>query len=390
MKYYFVRSCLILAVVLSGCVDQTVEQSAAIPTTKTSITVTDVMGRSVSLAGPAQRIVLLRGRDVHEVALLLQEELPTRLVGWGSDIQSADQDAYHAFIQHFPSLQNIPVIGSVFKGTISVETVISLQPDLIIAEKFMLERGYVVPKQLRDMGLPILFLDFSSHPLQGPQQSLLILGKALGAEQQAQAINDFCTEQIAMVQKRLVDEDLARPRVYVEVGNRGPKEFGTTYGSRNTESATSWGKLLAALPCQNIAADSITGMARIAPEFLLQANPEHVIITGAYWPAVPQTMHLGLNAHTETAQILLAAFCTRPGWQYLQAVQTGQVHGLFHGFCMHLDSFVAYQQLALWFWPDRFADLDPVRAHQLFYKRFSPLPFSGTWCTSLAIQDTDK
>ena len=94
-------------------------------------------------------------------------------------------------------------------------------------------------------------------------------------------------------------------------------------------------------------------------------------------------MRMGYYAEPEEAKRHLEAFCERPGWQDLDAVKNNQVYSLFHGFTMHIFSFVGLQQMVKWLYPETFQDIDPEENFREFHRRFMPIEYSGTWMITI-------
>ncbi len=375
---------LVLGGLLAGAGCSTGAESTLGPgPSPTSTVVTDMAGRTVSLRRPIKRIVLIRSRDIYELSLLLGAAVEDRVVAWGDDIQSADADAYAAFLKQYPRLGRIPLVGSIFQDALSAEQVLALKPDLVVADTFMIDRRYKSMDQLGKAGLPVLFLNLSDDPFKGPQQSLLLLGTVLGCEPRAREIVAFADAEIAAVVARLDRIRTPPPSVYLESGSAGAGTYGSTYGRSADGTLSSWGHVLDRVRCRNIASDVASGMARISPEYLIAKDPDVIVITGAGWPALPDTMRLGYSATPADSSARLRAFAKRPGWEHLQAVRSGRVYGLFHGFCMHPTSFVALQQMAKWLYPAEFQDLRPEERLREFHRRFMPIAFSGVWAAGL-------
>lgn len=348
------------------------------------ITVTDMAGRTVTFHKPIERIVLIRSRDIYELSLLLDDEVATKIVGWGPDIQTADKDAYRKYVERYPALAKLPVLGSIFDDAVNVEAVLALKPDLVILDTVMAERGYKSVDRMEQAGLPLLFLDLSHDPFHDPERSLLLLGKVLGKEERAAKVVTFVNAELDKVFSRLPGITAPPPAVYVEAGSLGAKQYGSTYGFDPKQKLASWGTFLDRLHCRNIAAGVVPSMGQINPEYLLKSNPDVIVITGACWPAVSDSMHLGYYTDAGQARELLSAFTTRPGWDALSAVKNHRIYSLFHGFAMHLTNFAAVQQLAKWLYPEAFADLDPEGQLREFHRRFMPVEYSGVWMISLA------
>ncbi|WP_198001050.1 ABC transporter substrate-binding protein [Gimesia fumaroli] len=338
------------------------------------------------MAKPAERIVLLRGRDLHELAMLLGDKIDDRLIAWGPDILTADKDAYDAFVKRYPKLAKIPMIGSIYSDAIDVEQLLALKPDLVVGDTFMVRRGYKSIDRIREAGLPLILTEMGTNPFEGPQKSLAVLAKALGKVEVAEGINAFLDEEIGKVFDRL-PRTTQGPSIYIECGNRGVNEFGHTFGYDGENRIITWGAYMHRLHCENIALGVVPDMATLHPEQILKSDPDVIIVTGSCWTNVPDSMRLGFQTSPEFARARLIAFTERPGWAQLQSVRTKRIYGLYHGFCFHPTAFAALQQIAKWIYPQRFRDLDPDENLRRFYDQFVPVELTGVWMSSLEVDD---
>ncbi|MCE5328350.1 MAG: ABC transporter substrate-binding protein [Planctomycetaceae bacterium] len=361
--------------------------STSSPAAGSTLTVTDLAGRKVSLPARIERIVLIRSRDIYSLSMLLGDEVESKIVAWGPDVQTSDKDAYGKYLHRYPRLAQTPVLGSIFSDAVSVEAVLALKPDLVVGDVFMIERGYKCIEKLQQTGVPIVFTDQSNDPYTGPQRSIAMLGRALGREARAREIVDFMNQELNKVLSRLDAVGPARPSVYVESGHLGPSQYGNSYGSDKSGKGTAWGTALSRLPVRNIALGAAPAMGPISAEYLIKSDPDVILMTGANWPAAADTMHLGYSTSPGEARKLLQGFTKRAGWEHLSAVRNRRVYTVFHGFVMHPTFFACVQQMAKWFYPQTFADLDPASSLGEFHKRFMPFECSGTWMIALDEQN---
>ncbi|WP_437201258.1 ABC transporter substrate-binding protein [Planctomicrobium sp. SH664] len=345
--------------------------------------VTDLAGRQVNVPQEVHRVVLMRGMGLYDLSALLGDETADRLVGWDSSLQSNDRDAYERFTERFPRLKEIPLLGDSLRNGVSAEAILALQPDLIIGGTYMLGQTQAL-EQLERAGVPIVYLS-SDDPLRDPQASLLLLGEVFHRLERAREIVDWVNRELATVLEPM--QQLTGPvcSIYVEAGNFGAEKYGNTFGSNQQQQRVHWGSLLHQLRCDNIG-ENVSGpfgMGVIQPEYLLTRDPEVIVITGACWTAIPESLHLGYGADRTTAVHRLSRFADRPGWSDLRAVQTGRLYGLNTRLGSHIMSFVAVQQLAQWLYPAAFPGINPQRSLQEFHERFMPIPFSGQWMVEL-------
>ena len=348
-------------------------------TQRSQTTVTDLVGRQVQVTVPVERVVLASARDLHNFAPVEGVNPLERIVGWGPDLKLNDQDTYLKYKEKFPQIDNIPEIGYHLKGTFSVEKVISLEPDVVIFPLWCAESEGVTEDiaRLEEAGIPSVVIDYWKDPLGNSTQSTLLLGTLLGKEKRAQEIVDFCEGQVNEVISRLQKTSKPKPKVYVEVGNTGPSEYGSTYGN------TGWGVMVEKAGGTNIADEVIERMAQINPEYLIAKNPDVIIVTGSYWPETAGTMRLGYYATIEESRQLLRTYTERQGWNTLNAVENGRVYSIYHPWVSRIPNFVAVPAFAKWFYPDEFKDLQPDEIFKSFHEKFLPVDYTGVWTMSI-------
>lgn len=347
------------------------------------IAVTDLAGRTIPIKKDIQRIVLLRGRDIYQLAPLLGDELAEKLVAWGSDLKANDQEAYRKFTAKYPALKNLPETGNAYEDGLSVEQLTKLAPDLIIADKLLLDRGYQYVAKLEDAGLPVIYLDGSNDPLTGSQQGIKLLGQIFEKEEKAEEIVTYVNEQLEEVLSTIQPLTKPEPSVYLEQGAAGPETFGDTYGGAgDPKEYTSWGMVMQQLRVNNIADSVASQQEPVHPEYLLKANPDVIVITGQNWEATPDAMRLGYFVRPNEARRQLQNFTRRPGWAGLKAVQNKRVHGVFHNTSV-ITSFASIQALAKACYPDEFKEMNPADNLREFYDKFMPIDYSGTWMVDL-------
>lgn len=376
---------LVFATIALACAIMTINSKPASACGRDMIEYTDLVGRKVLIKKDVRRIVLLRSKDVYLLAALLGDDLPARLCAWGPDLKVDDAEVYKRLTARFPGLAKTTVTGDVYSDGLSVEQLLQLAPDLVIADKYMIERGYKYTGRIEAAGLPVAYLDGSSDPLTGPQRGLRFLGKVLNKEARAEEISSFIDRRIQSVVSRIATNKPPAPSVYLEAGHLGPEGYGQSYGySGVNREHTSWGTILQALQVRNIADGRVVGMAPISPEALLAANPEIVVITGQNWARFrsPGAMQLGFNVKPGEAAGLLEGFTRRPGWELISAVRDRRVYSVFHN-TVSPTVFSAVEALGKYCYPGLFPDIDPDTSLHDFYVRFMPIALDGTWACSL-------
>jgi iron complex transport system substrate-binding protein len=347
---------------------------------KEGTVLTDLAGRQVAVPVPVDTVVLASARHLHEFAAVAGGSFLDRIAGWGPDLKLYDQDTYDAYVAQFPGITDVPEVGYHYKGTFSVEKVISLEPDVILFPLWLVENEDVINDiaLLEKAGISSLFLDFWKDPFGHPEPSVRLIGQLLGEQDRAEEIISFYQEKVDVVAERLRTVEAAdKPDVYIEVGSKGPGEYGNTYAD------SGWGAVVKVAGGRNIAEEVVKSASPLNPEYLFKIDPEKIIITGSYWPATEGAMRLGYHATEKQARGLLKQITDRPGWENLRAVRKDEVYSIFHGFSFRIYNFAGIEAFAKWFHPQLFADIDPERDLREFHDRFIPVEYSGVWMTQL-------
>lgn len=120
--------------------------SSSVQAEQIATPVTDLLGRTVSVKLPVQRVILGEGRQLYLVEMLDKENPAKRVVAWRKDLIQSDPATWQQYRKRFPLLEKIPTFGGSEQGTFDVELAISLKPDVIImnmdARKAIVDSGY--------------------------------------------------------------------------------------------------------------------------------------------------------------------------------------------------------------------------------------------------------
>lgn len=241
-----------------------------------SISLTDGLGRSVTLDAPAVRVVSL--------AASITESLFA--IGAGEQVAGRDM-----FSDYPPQAASIPDIGGSW-GEYNLEAILALQPDLVLA-------GGIHPPELvaslEQLGLTVYFLPNPST-LEEMYTSLETLALLTGRQDEAAALVDSLAARVAAVDAKILPISYA-PDVYYELDatpfTAGPGSFVDM--------------LIRRAGGRNVGAALQGEWAQISLEELLVQDPNFIILGDAAYGESPETV------------------AARPGWEALTAVQNGQV-----------------------------------------------------------------
>ncbi|MFT4012445.1 MAG: ABC transporter substrate-binding protein [Paracoccus sp. (in: a-proteobacteria)] len=333
---------------------------------------TDILGREVTLPQPARRIVLGEGRHLSVLGLIHDD--PVALVaGWRLD-KPLDPPTMAAYRAKFPAIDAIRPVGAGNRG-LSVESVIALQPDLVVLT--LIDRNdpamTLAQEQLDAAGIPVAFVDFFSHPQENSIPSLRLLGALTGAEDRAEAFADFYQTRLDRIRQRLADPAIPRPRVFFHVhaaptgccatvGSGVFKDFIETAGGRNIGSETVQ-----------------TVLGNVSLEYLIGADPDIYVATGGTHMAARGGLVLGSGVSQDEARTSFQTLIAAPGFASLRAVQQGRTAGVWHMFNDSPVHIALIEYLAKTFHPDLFADVDPQDTLNRIETEFLPVQVPGTW-----------
>jgi iron complex transport system substrate-binding protein len=270
----FALPVLILGLALTACTP-----AAPAPAAE-GINLTDGLGRQVSLAGPAQRVVSLAPSNT-EILFA---------IGAGEQVVGRDQ------LSDYPAAAaQAADIGQTFQD-LNTEQIVALEPDLILAAEIN------PPEQVRtleDLGLTVYYL---SNPvtLEEMYENLAIVAELTGHQAEAKALIESLMQRVAVVDKRIAPLS-SRVSVFYELDSTDPaKPYTAGKGTFIT-------LLIERAGGHNIAAD-LDGYPQLSLEQIVSADPAMIILGDSMWGVTPE---------------MVAA---RPGWENLSAVKNGQVH----------------------------------------------------------------
>jgi len=357
--------------------------TAPAPAFAEKVSVTDVLGRTVAVEAPVQRVILGEGRQMYFVAALDRDEPFKRVVGWRDDLSKADPDSYKQYLARYPQIAKIPTFGGIKDGAFDIEQAIALKPDVLlmnIESKVASDEAQLIDK-LASLGIPVVYVDFREKPFQNTEPSMRLIGKLFGKEKIAEDFIAFRAGEIARVTETLAKvPGLKRPLVMMERAGGYSDDCCMSFGNEN------FGKMVEIAGGKNFASDLIPGtFGTVNPEAVVAANPDVVIITGGNWGAyVPGGAWVGLGPGTDMveARRKLAGLAKRPAYSQTKAVKDGRVHAIWHQFYNSPYQFVAIQEIAKWLHPELFKDLDADATLKTLHERFLPLPYEpGYWVT---------
>lgn len=347
------------------------------------IQITDIAGRTVTLAQPAQRFVISEGRYVLTLSLLRPDNPVQGLVGMMQPVSWTYPDLEAQLHAKFPAAKDIALFGHQDQSSVSVEKIIDLKPQVAIFgvhDHGPGTQNAELLQQLEKAGIQIVFIDFRLDPLRNTVPSVRILGQVLGAEEQAEKFIDFYQQRRAAIAKRL-DSVEEKPTVFLQA-HAG--RFDCCVGMADGML----GPFVAAAGGRNIADAVAPGpTSKHTLEFLLLENPDVWIGTASGTAADVQDgkewVALGPGMTDESARRSLQRYLSAVEFQAMDAVRTGRAHAIWHDFYNSPLNIVALEAFTRWIHPRTFADLDPEHTLRTLFEAFTPFAWQGVATVNL-------
>ncbi|MCG8709451.1 ABC transporter substrate-binding protein [Brenneria sp. 4F2] len=343
-------------------------------TTQYPLTITDIDGQQMKIKQEPRRIVLQDGRDIMTLALLDRENPFQRLVAWNNQPRKSDKATWALMTEKWPQADAILDMGLGDMGEIELESVLSKQPDLVIAQlraKPALTGSGVVNK-LKALNIPVMFIDYEVNPVQNTAASIDLLGKVLNKEDNAKAYTDFYRRQLADILKQTTVLPV-KASVFVEAW------AGRSDACCFSHAHNGWGGLIEAIGAHNIGSDLLPGAnGYISLEKIISMKPDAYIMTGAKRGShngsgvTPLAFGLGADEKSIDAQAIV--LLNRTGVSQIPAVQQKRAYGIYHQFYNNPFNIIGMQYLAKAIYPQQFPNLNPDESYRHIVHNFTALP----------------
>ncbi|MCJ7725894.1 MAG: ABC transporter substrate-binding protein [Acidimicrobiia bacterium] len=180
---------------------------------------------------------------------------------------------------------------------LNIEAVAALDPDLVILS---FDPGDAV-EGLGRLGIPVLLFPTAPATLQDAYAEMLVVGAAIGADDEAARLVDSLEREVADLIDRIPMDGGTPPTYYHELGE----------DLYSITANTFIGSIYALVGLQNIADpadDAGFGYPQLSAEYILEADPDFIFLA--------DTVCCGQSA---------ATLAERPGWDTLGAVRNGRV-----------------------------------------------------------------
>jgi iron complex transport system substrate-binding protein len=336
----FISLMMAVMLLLAACGQASGTPSA----TATQMTVTDTVGRTVTLPADAQKFIAIGPGalrlycyvgDVGKIVGVEQTEVTDGVTG-------------RPYAMANPELLELPIVGPGGPGaTPDAEKILEVGPDVI----FSLYNSDIsaVDELENKTHIPVVVLSYGNTEVFDPavDQSLELIGKITGNEQRAADVVQFFAACQADLASRTGDIPLAdKPTVYL-----GAESMRGTHGIESTSGSYS---LFTANNVRNVVAEAGIGQyVMLDKEKLLDMDPDIIFLDGGGLANVQED-------YAATPQFYQALSAFKNGNVYLQLPYNYYYTNIDIALC---DAYYIGKIV----YPDRFSDMDIVtKSNQIF------------------------
>ena len=256
-----------------------------------AMTVKDALGRSVQVALPVKRVVVLNS-DTLEILRALR----------ATDIVAGVFSEIIHERQFWGELAARPKVGS-WRNP-DMEAIAGLQPGLVIA--YGRNPGPLLERKMALFGIQVLRLDL--YKVNTLEREVQVLGRMLERQKEAARFCEWYRRHLEPIR-----EKTARTRRHTSV-------YIESYTDYHAAGPGSGGHEMCVLAGgSNIAGELAIPYPRVTPEWVVSRNPEAIVKAASYGNGY-------MSVSTEQFNKRRDAIVKRPAWDHISAVASGNVH----------------------------------------------------------------
>lgn len=316
-------------------------------------TVTDQLGRQVTLPDHVTRVVVLQHQTLN---LLVQLDASKTVVGV---LSSWKKQLAPEFARFMPTIEAMPMPGDLTQ--VNIESLLALHPQVVFVANYAPE---AMIKQIEDAGIPVVAISLRAdaqgeknkmNPTManeeqayndGLKEGIRLIGQVVDRKSQAEALINYTFAARAKFNAPVADIP-ADKKVRVYMANPDLN----TYGSGKYT-----GLMMEHAGAMNVAAATIKGARQVSLEQVLQWNPQVIFVQDRYPEVVKEIEN-------------------DPNWQAIDAVKNHRVwlmpeYAKAWGYPMPEALAIGELWMAKKLYPERYKNVDVDAEAQAYYQRF--------------------
>ncbi|MFU0854639.1 ABC transporter substrate-binding protein [Kluyvera cryocrescens] len=316
-------------------------------------TVTDQLGRQVTLPDSVNRVVVLQHQTLN---LLVQLNAADDIVGV---LSSWKKQLGPEFARFMPSIDKMSMPGDLTQ--VNIESLLALHPQVVFVANYAPEP---MIQQIQNAGIPVVAISLREDAAgeknkmnpsmsdeeraynEGLKQGIRLIGEVVNRQAEASALIDYTFAARAKFNAPVAAIPPAeKVRVYMANSDLN------TYGSGKYT-----GLMMQHAGAMNVAAATVKGARQVSLEQVLKWDPQVIFVQDRYPEVVKQ-------------------ITTDPQWQAIDAVKNHRVwlmpeYAKAWGYPMPEALAIGELWMAKKLYPERYKDIDVDAAAQDYYHRF--------------------
>ena len=339
------------------------------------ILVRDLDGNEITLDKPLEKVIIQgssSGGPFMTMMYLDKDNFLSKIAAMDDSVKLDRNDFYIRLEKVMPEIEDVPRIANFMDNDFSYEAILNTDADGIIAPIGFKSQIEAIKEKI---DIPVFYVDYHSQEFDKHIASTKLIAQVTGLDKNLDELIDFYISKVSPILEKKYDED-QKPKVYVEHGYEGEKEYGNSYGSNKM-----WGKIVEDCGGHNIGSDALGADEAIplSSEFVLSENPEKIILTGSQWIEKPHSMKMGYDTSADQVKEKIDLYNSRPGWSDLEAMKNKEIYVISQQLVRDMSDFYSYEYIAKTLHPEEYKDLDPEKDFEEFYQKFMPIGLEGTW-----------
>lgn len=334
------------------------------------VTITDDLGRTITLDKPADRIGYTRYNVAEAIKLI---DAWDKVVARDGTISDPKLNPINP--KFYPNLETIPAISdSMDFFNLNYEKIMEIKPEVMIIP----HTSDVSPERIQEVidtlepEIPVVCLNFDSPVRMG--NTIEKLGQITGNEKEAQRYLDFYNEIYSTIKEK-TDELNAdeRPRVFLKMAGWTPDTL-YTLGKENDY----WNQMSAICGGDSISKDLPGAYIEVDKEWLINQDMDAIVayIWEQYYPETFGFFASDPAHKYKTGPKIIDEISAMDVFSQTEAVANDEVFLLNGNLFTTPRVIVGMAYLAKWLHPELFSDMNPQEIHQKYLTQFIGADFN--------------
>ena len=313
--------------------------------------ITDSSGRTATLYRPLRRVVTFSGESLETL----------RSLGFDMEKVVAVDKYSHEKRTFFPECREKKNVGSIWSP--DMEQVLSVRPDAVFLYATISTAACDEIQRKLEASVPgIRVFRFDCFKPATYPGEIRTVASIIGESERGDEFASFYGSTMDRIRDGTAGiPDSEKTRVYFE--------YWTDY--KTVASGSGYNEKVELAGGMNPFAGETAEYPVVDPEAVIVTDPEVVVKLAG------QGLAFGGYAGHDIAALAAAraSMIDRPGWTKMAAVKDDRVYVIHSDILGGAQHFIGTAYLAKWFYPDRFADLDPHSIHQRYLTGFQGIDF---------------